>query len=977
MTACIPKQELLTSFFESSLLPSLILHAETLQIIKANAAAATFFHYTATALESLSFIDLLQNETDSPYELLKKFNTSLAPSHVLSCKTGNQITTTQVFINALAAEEGLLAVTLVPVATLAVLDDEEKLLAGIVNENADVLTASDLEFKPITWSKAAERLYGITREQAIGKDLRTYTEIYYNHVSRQEVHHQLRTAGMWRGEMSFVRPTDRKKITLLITFKLIRNEAGAPKHYVISGTDITDRKEVEAKLQESENRFREVANSAPVGIWMIDEKEQDAYINKPLANFIGIESETSSKAAWLSRIHPEDVHEVLKMFETSTRQAQAFTNIYRMRHNTGTYRWVQDSVIPRQLSNGAFIGYIGSVIDIHDQKQREVQLQYQAMLMEHVLDSVVTTNLDFVVQSCNQVAVELYGYAEAEMIGKRLPELAPFKFVEVGREQALSALKNAGIWKGEVDIDLRGEERNFLYTVRYITTAAGDRIGIMAVGREITDRKRAERKLLQSEAFYRTLIADSVDGKLLTGADGIITFASPSIKTIFGYSPEDVLGRNMFEFVHIDDHPVALTAFQLELSETPEVKSVEVRVLKKDGTWLWCSARGHNLLSNPQIASIVVSLHDDTQRKKATDALKESEQRFRDLIKDLRLGVTLKNADGQVVMYNKATADLFGVPEVVLDGANIYDLLKKLVHEDETPFERKDWPALRAARTKKPVNDVVVGIKVNDAVERVWLLVNANPVLDGDGNIRHIISSFTNVTEHKKLTQRLLEERLNQQRLLTQATIDGQERERKEIGKELHDNIGQQLATTKLYLDLATGNPDAADMLARAAKSISNIINEVRAVSHSLVPPMLGDLGLIESIHELAENISLGQKLKINFKHYPFNEDSLPENAKLMLYRIIQEALNNIIKHAGARTVHIRLKRTARAVSLQVQDNGCGFELDKTRKGLGLSNIRNRAELFGGTVRIRTAPGAGCTLHVSIPNKSLTALQPV
>src|SRR6476620_7648240 len=112
MTTCVPKQELLTSFFECSLLPGLILQAKTLQIIKANAAAATFFHHTVTTLESLSFIDLLQNENDSPHELLKKFNTSGAQSQLLSCKTGNQITTTQVFINALTAEEALLAVTL-------------------------------------------------------------------------------------------------------------------------------------------------------------------------------------------------------------------------------------------------------------------------------------------------------------------------------------------------------------------------------------------------------------------------------------------------------------------------------------------------------------------------------------------------------------------------------------------------------------------------------------------------------------------------------------------------------------------------------------------------------------------------------------------------------------------------------------------------------------------------------------------------
>lgn len=274
-----------------------------------------------------------------------------------------------------------------------------------------------------------------------------------------------------------------------------------------------------------------------------------------------------------------------------------------------------------------------------------------------------------------------------------------------------------------------------------------------------------------------------------------------------------------------------------------------------------------------------------------------------------------------------------------------------------------------AAQTKKPVEEVVVGI-CRDSGEHTWLLVNANPVLDEGGNIRHIISSFTDVTSHKKLTQHLLDERLNQQRLLTQATIDGQERERREIGKELHDNIGQQLATTKLYIDLAKAEnaSDKLNMLDRATRSITDIINEVRTISHSLVPPSLGDLGLMESVHDLANTICLLQGFQIQIKHEGFNEAGLSENGKLMLYRVIQEALNNIAKHAQATVVQIGLQRHNGMVVLKIQDNGRGFAPGKIRKGLGLHNIRNRAEIFGGSVSIHSAPGAGCTIHITIPD---------
>src|SRR6476659_7085813 len=113
------------------------------------------------------------------------------------------------------------------------------------------------------------------------------------------------------------------------------------------------------------------------------------------------------------------------------------------------------------------------------------------------------------------------------------------------------------------------------------------------------------------------------------------------------------------------------------------------------------------------------------------------------------------------------------------------------------------------------------------------------------------------ITGRREHEQRRLEQEIGKQKLLTQATIDGQEKERKEIGKELHDNIGQQLTTTKLYLDLAKNTADdtTLEMVNLSLRSISDVINDLRTMSHSLVPPSLGDLGLVESVYELIESI--------------------------------------------------------------------------------------------------------------------------
>jgi signal transduction histidine kinase len=294
------------------------------------------------------------------------------------------------------------------------------------------------------------------------------------------------------------------------------------------------------------------------------------------------------------------------------------------------------------------------------------------------------------------------------------------------------------------------------------------------------------------------------------------------------------------------------------------------------------------------------------------------------------------------------------------------------VYEDGSYMPREERPLSLSLQKKQPVRDIVLGFRntVND--ERVWLLVNADPIMDEKNNLLHVICTVKDITDRKKLEQELLVEQISHQKALTQATIDGQEKERREIGKELHDNIGQMLTTTKLYLDLAKTTADDAtiEMVSLALKSISDVINEIRSISHALVPPTLGDLGIIESIEELINSIGHVQLLQIDFDYFDFNEDRVPENQQLMLFRIIQEQLNNVVKHADASRVQIIIKNNRGELRLEIKDDGKGFDKALGRKGLGLMNIKNRAELFSGKMEIQSAPGKGCSLKVVIPARA-------
>ena len=221
------------------------------------------------------------------------------------------------------------------------------------------------------------------------------------------------------------------------------------------------------------------------------------------------------------------------------------------------------------------------------------------------------------------------------------------------------------------------------------------------------------------------------------------------------------------------------------------------------------------------------------------------------------------------------------------------------------------------------------------------------------------------------MEERLLKQELTKQKLIAQAMMDAQEKERAEIGKELHDNINQILSTTKLYLELAKNdNDERLSLITRSAGNIHNAIHEIRNISRSLVPASIGDLGLQDSITDLVESVKTTRAIHVEF--YPVGnfDEKISDKAKLMLFRIIQEQVNNVLKHSGARNLIIELilEEMDNRIELSITDDGKGFIPEKVRKnGLGLSNIMSRADLFGGKVTIQSAPGRGCKLRVQVP----------
>ncbi|HMI64360.1 MAG TPA: PAS domain-containing protein [Puia sp.] len=237
---------------------------------------------------------------------------------------------------------------------------------------------------------------------------------------------------------------------------------------------------------------------------------------------------------------------------------------------------------------------------------------------------------------------------------------------------------------------------------------------------------------------------------------------------------------------------------------------------------------------------------------------------------------------------------------------------------------------------------------------------------DEDNKVLRMIGATQDITARKLADTQLIRERQERQKEITEAVLLAHENERKEIGKELHDNLNQILGAANLYIDVAkTDDETRAMCLHKASEYIMTVIEEIRKVSKKLVAPDMHFLSLAESIRNLVDDtMSLGS-IKLSFYQTGIVESGMNEKLQVDIFRIIQEQLNNILKHSGATSAVIKLSIDANGVLLLITDNGKGCDTSKAM-GLGLINIKNRAELNMGSVAVVSQPGKGYSLKVML-----------
>ncbi len=494
----------------------------------------------------------------------------------------------------------------------------------------------------------------------------------------------------------------------------------------------------------------------------------------------------------------------------------------------------------------------------------------------------------------------------------------------------------------------------------YLLYANGKAIRMIGSMQDITERKTAELKLLDSEKRFRSLVQNGSDMIKILDDKGIFTFSSPSVETVLGYSKEDIVGKSAFDFIHPDDLKNIIDQFQV-IRHTDYHEIPYFRFKNKNNEWRWLETKLTNLLADPAVQGIVSNSRDVTEKKKAEEAIKASEERYRSLFFNNPMSIYIWDINTlDILEVNDTAQKEYGYTREEFLSLNMKDLRKKENVQKYLSFVE----SLKNASSDTIMQGVWKHVRKNG--EEVTLEIYSQKIAFKEREA--VLALANNIDEKLRLAKKLEEEREAKQKEITEAVIRVQEKERYEISRELHDNVNQQLTVAMMYIATAEkGSDNAEALLKQSSGFIYNAIEEIRKLSKVLVTPLIKDFGLCKAIEGLLEDIHLANSV-VHFDLFcdQFYEEDISYEFKLSIYRIVQEQLNNILKHAKAKNVVIELYRDE-VVRLAVADDGVGFDTKKKRNGIGIHNIQTRVGLYAGKINIHSEPGKGCQLQIEFP----------
>lgn len=774
-------------------------------------------------------------------------------------------------------------------------------------------------------------------------------------------------------------------------------------------TDITERRQMEAMLRESEDRYRTLVENASDIVYRTDSTGHFTFVNQAVLQHVGYKEEEVIGKHYTFFVRPDMREEAIRFFGRQfAKGIQNTYSEYPLISKEGQEFWIGQNT-QLIVEDGHVKGFQAVARDITGRKQTEEALreseELYRTLIETSPDPIIMYSLRGELLTANKQAARTYGVSSAAVFLREVKTVFDL-LTDDGKAYAEASFRltlAAGIpQKNEYLVRVRGgriiaaEMHSSI-----VRTATGEPRAFISVVRDITERKRTEEALRKSEAYFRAITENSSDLLLIADAGGTLTYTSPSIEMITGYRPNEVIGKSILDFVMPEDLPKLIEEFGRAL----QTKNINIpnsfRVRHKNGAELFMEGLGTNLLDDPAIAGFVMTARDITERKQAEEALRESENKFRKLTEASTVGISI--TDGQRFLYGNPTV-------LKMSGYSEAEYLSKPMLDFVTPESREliRRRAMDRLAGKTVPDHYEIQVLTKDGSIK-WADVGA-AVIDYNGKPATIFTQYdvTNRKAAETEKESLQAQLIRAQKMEALGQLAGG------VAHDLNNVLGILSGYSELLLmEIPEGSRSRGHVekilqstekgaaiiqdlltLARRGVTVSEVINLNSVVFDFLKTPVF------ENMKDYHPRVTFSTEFDNNL----LNIKGSPVHLEKTLMNLVSNAAESI---SGKGEVTIRtesryLDKTIRGYDevregdyavLTVSDNGMGipaehrakiFEPFYTKKtmgrsgtGLGLAIVWGTVKDHNGYIDMQTKVGEGntFTLYFPVTREELTAPQ--
>ena len=822
--------------------------------------------------------------------------------------------------------------------------------------------------------------------------------------SQQDVYKEytdiLERQGMWEGDMGAIRKDGSRFWTNTVVSGLVVPWEDEVWAWLFA--DITLRKKAERALQESERRFRDVLAASRDVIYRIDLPSCNYdYVSPSASRVTGFEVReilAMGNEGMARRVHPDDRQQATvdleRLLEGAADSEVPERAEFRWKCKDGQYRWFSDSRVVVRDESGTPLAVVGAVRDVTGRRRtlealRESEQRYR-LLFDLAPVGIGIADFEGNVLEANRHMQELTGYTQED-----------FKSVNIAstyndprdRQKLLDALRKSGK-AHEFEVQLKRKDGTAYWALLNAEVVEfGGRQWIFTSHRDITQRKLGQQRLQDSEERYRRLFEESPISLWEADCSEVKGYLNElhasGVRDLGRYLDErpEVFGRcvRLIRVMDVNEATVKLVkagSKEEALASLPRVftKAAYSRVKEElicmdEGREIFESEGYLRTLEGDEICALVnmhlvygpgeaecralVGIRDISEQKRAEEALRKSEREYRTLFETVPVGVYRTTIDGRILLANPALVKMLG-----------YDSFEQLSERnlEEEGFE-PDYPRSWFKQVMEKEGSV-------RGLETVWLArdgselqvrESAVAVRDAKGRILYYEGTVEDITEQKRAQE---EVQKAQAKLVT-----AREEERRRLAAELHDSVSQGLIALQLSLQRAIGgarekgNEEQAKEFDEIVKRCGSMAQEVRQIGQGLYPTTLGSLGLLPAVTELARICTdAGVELKVDCCK-ALRDGRMKGDVEISLFRIVQEAVNNALRHSRAKHVKLKMNYNHGSVVVSVTDDGVGFDAaSPVRRGLGLSLMRERVEAVRGRITITSRKGR-TKVEVRVPAK--------